>query len=329
MLNTSPRLLLKPNQLRLLRAIEDHGKLQVAAESCAMSQPAASRMLAETERQFGAPLFIRQPTGMEPTEMGRQSLRHARVILRELDQMGRDATALREGRAGTLRIGAVTGPAVRFLVSAIREIKKAAPGADISVDVLPSRELLDHLVAGDMDFVVGRILPQFDSRDFDIVPLDDERVHFVVRAGHPLARAPTVTMTEIADAEWIMQQRGAPIREAALCAFAEVGLSEPANIVSSPSLLFTIAYLAQSNAIAPISDEVAELLIGRPIQAQLARLKVGRVVRVSPYFLLNLRRRPLTPLMRRFRTALLSHVKAGEASEPRDNHHIYDARWLP
>lgn len=308
MSNPLPRMMLKPSQLRLLRAIEDHGKLQLAADACAISQPAASRMLAETERQFGAPLFLRLPTGMEPTEMGRQALRHARAILRELDHMGRDAAALREGRAGPLHIGAVTGPAVRFLVSAIREIKQSAPGADISVDIMPSRDLLDHLVAGEMDFVIGRILPQFDSRDFDIVPLDDEKVHFLVRAGHPLARAPTVTLTEIADAEWIMQQRGSPIREAALGAFAEVGLSEPANIVSSPSLLFTIAYLAQSDAISPISDEVAELLIRPPIQAQMARLKVGRDVRVSPYFLLNLRRRPLTPLMLRFRESLLAHA---------------------
>ncbi|MFD1797902.1 LysR family transcriptional regulator [Paracoccus aurantiacus] len=315
MSNLPPRMMLKPNQLRLLRAIEDHGKLQLAAETCAVSQPAASRMLAETERQFGAPLFVRHPTGMEPTEIGRQTLRHARTILRELDHMGRDALALREGRAGTLHIGAVTGPAVRFLVSAIREIKRTAPGADISVDVMPSRDLLEHLVAGDMDFVVGRILPEFDSRDFDIVPLDEERVRFLVRADHPLARAPSVTLTEIADAEWIMQQRGAPIREAALAAFADVGLSEPANIVSSPSLLFTIAYLAQSDAISPISEEVAELLIAHPIRAQLARLKVGRVVRVSPYYLLNLRRRPLTPLMLSFRRALLNHANANGGYE--------------
>ena len=51
--------MLKPAQLRLIREIAETGQLQQAAEACAMTQPAASRMLAETERQVGAPLFLR------------------------------------------------------------------------------------------------------------------------------------------------------------------------------------------------------------------------------------------------------------------------------
>lgn len=69
----------------------------------------------------------------------------------------------------------MTGPAVGYLVSAIREIKQSAPDADITVDVMPSRELLGHLAAGEMDFVLARILPEFDSQDFNILPMRDER----------------------------------------------------------------------------------------------------------------------------------------------------------
>lgn len=308
----SSSLLLKPAQLRLLRAIGDHGKLQLAAESCAISQPAASRMLSEIETRFGAPLFLRQPKGLEATEIGQQTLNRARVILREMERLGRDAAALREGHAGTVRIGAVTGPAITLLVPAIREVKQTAPDADISVDVVPSRDLLEHLTAGQLDFALGRILPEYDSREFNIMPLRDERVSFIVRAGHPLARASTVTLTELTSAEWIMQQRGAPIREAALAAFGSVGLSEPRNIINSPSLLFTVAYLAKSDAVSPISAEVADLLIEPPISADLKRLNIKREVRVSPYYLLSLRRRPLSPLAQRLRAALLRHARADD-----------------
>ena len=302
------RLMPKPAQLRLLQAIDDHGKLQTAADACAMTQPAASRMLAQVEQMVGAPLFLRRPSGMEPTEIGRQVLRRARVILREMGRMSAEVGALRDGFAGTAHVGAVTGPAVSSLVAAIREVKAQAPGAEINVDVLPSRDLLAHLAAGEMDFVLGRILPEFDSREVTIIPLRDERVSFLVRAGHPLARAPQVTLTELASSEWIMQQRGAPIREAALQAFASVGLPEPGNIVNSPSLLFTIAYLTQSDAISPISDEVADLLTRPPVSAGLTRLAVPHELRVSPYYLLSLRRQPLSPLAARLRDALLRHA---------------------
>lgn len=305
----SSRLSLKPAQIRLLTEIAEHGQLQLAAERLAMTQPAASRMLAETERQIGAPLFTRLPKGMELTEIGRAVQRRARVILREFGSIEEDVRALRSGDAGSVRIGAVTGPAVSYLVQAIRAVKRDAPQADVTVDIMPSRELLQHLVAGEMDFVLCRILPEFDSNEFEIQPMQDEKVSFLARASHPLARAPILTLTEISDYEWVMQQRGAPIREATMAAFAEVGLPEPRNVVNTPSLLMTIAYLAQSDAIAPVSEEVVELLLRPPVTANFAELRIAYDIRVSPYYLLSLKRRPLSPLAARLCASLIGHLQ--------------------
>ena len=106
------RLMLKPAQLRLIQQIAEHGQLQLAAETVGMTQPAASRMLAEAESLIGAQLFIRQPKGMEPTEIGRAVLRRANAILREMFSLAADVSALRSGAGGAVRVGAVTGPAV-------------------------------------------------------------------------------------------------------------------------------------------------------------------------------------------------------------------------
>ena len=307
--------MLKPGQLRLIHEIAESGQLQLAAEAVGMTQPAASRMLAETERQIGAALFMRQPKGMEPTEIGAAVLRRARVILREMGSMASELRNLRDGSGGSVRIGAVTGPAVRYLVTAVREVKEDAPGADITIDVLPSRDLLTHLAAGDMDFVLARILPEFDSRDFNILPLQDEKVALMARAGHPLARAPVVTLAELQSYEWIMQQRGSPIREAALAGFAALGLSEPSNVVNSPSTLLTLAYLAQTDAVAPLSDEVAALLIQPPLSAGFVVLPTAHDIRVSRYYLLDLKRRPLSPLAQRLRERLLAGGVA-DGSQP-------------
>lgn len=302
--NDMSRLTLKPTQLRLIREIAHHGQLQLAAEALAMTQPAASRMLTDVERQIGAPLFDRQPKGMTPTEAGLVVIRRARVILRELNSIAQDVAALTTGMNGAVRIGAVTGPAVSLLVAAIREVKHAAPQADITVEVLPSRDLLQQMLAGEMDLALCRILPEFDSHDFNILPMQDEGVAFLCRAAHPLANAPALTMTELSDYEWIMQGRGSPIREATLHAFADVGLAEPANIINSPSLILTIAYLAQSDAITAVSDEVAQLLMQPPVSANFARLRTTSDITVSPYYLLHLKRRPLSPLATRLRDNL-------------------------
>ena len=276
------QLTLKPAQLRLIVEVAESGQLQMAAAATSMTQPAASRMLAEIERAVGAPLFLRQPKGMELTEIGAVMVRRARAMLREMRSMAAEVQALREGQGGAVRVGAVTGPAVGYLVPAIRAIKREAPDAEITVDVLPSRDLLRQLTAGEMDFALARVLPDFDSREFEIHPMRDEKVALLVRAGHPLARAPRVTFTELTDYEWIMQERGAPIREATLEAFGAVGLAEPGNIVNSPSLLLMIAYLSRSDAIAGMSEEVAQLLTQPPVSAGFAVRTMPREVRVSP-----------------------------------------------
>lgn len=305
------QLTLKPAQLRLIVEVAESGQLQIAAAAASMTQPAASRMLAEIERAVGAPLFLRQPKGMELTEIGTVMVRRARAMLREMRSMAAEVQALREGQGGAVRVGAVTGPAVGYLVPAIRAIKREAPDAEITVDVLPSRDLLRQLTAGEMDFALARVLPDFDSREFEIHPMRDEKVALLVRAGHPLARAPRVTFTELTDYEWIMQERGAPIREATLEAFGAVGLAEPRNIVNSPSLLLMIAYLSRSDAIAGMSEEVAQLLTQPPVSAGFAVLTMPREVRVSPYYMLNLKRRPLSPVAARLRELVIAHSEAG------------------
>ncbi len=66
----------------------------------AISQPAASRMLAELERQVGDALFVRHPTGMEPTPAGEAFARHGRVVLSQLETMVDELGHIQAGDAG-------------------------------------------------------------------------------------------------------------------------------------------------------------------------------------------------------------------------------------
>lgn len=307
---------LKPLQLRLIQQIAQHGQLQHAALAVGMSQPAASRMLSEIERHLGVTLFLRQPRGMVLTEIGQAVVQRARAILHEMTSLSQELRAMSQGLSGSARIGAVTGPAVSLLVRALREVKAQAPDAEITVEVLPSRELLQLLEEGELDFVLGRVLPEFDSRALNIHPISDEKVVFTTRVDHPLSRRTPVLLHDLRDCEWIMQKRGAPIREAAMSAFADLGLDAPRNITNSASMLFTMAYLAQSDAVAPLSEEVANLICQNaqhtaPGQSIYARLAVQQAVRVSPYYLLDLKRRPLSPLAQRLKDTLKRH--AGKA----------------
>ena len=112
---SAPQSRLKLPQLRLIAALEDTGSLSAAAEALNLSQPAASRMMAELEASFAAPLAERLARGVRLTPLGLALARHARSVLLQLAEAERELGDLKAGRRGAVAIGAVSGPAFALM----------------------------------------------------------------------------------------------------------------------------------------------------------------------------------------------------------------------
>ncbi|WP_417668263.1 LysR family transcriptional regulator [Roseibium sp.] len=303
MLHLSNRLQLK--DLRLIQSISETGQLALAAEQLSMTQPAASRMLANIERAIGTPVFVRHPKGMKPTPVGEILARNSMALLNGLDQALLEVDAVGAGRAGSARVGAVTGGGMAFIVPAIQELKKTAAGADIHVDVAPSDVLMDGLLKGDFDFILSRIPAGTDARQFTIRRGRTEVVRFLVRRDHPMAKRSQVKLSDLADYEWVNQAPHTPLRQAVESAFVTEGIPLPREIVNSTSLLVMLAYLVSSDAVAPISREVGELLV-RGAQAQnLVVLDTVPSIVVNPYHLISRKNQVISPLAQRLRELVL------------------------
>ncbi|WP_369841079.1 LysR family transcriptional regulator [Donghicola sp. XS_ASV15] len=284
---------LRPAQARLIAAVASHGQLQVAAGVCQMTQPAASRMLAEIEKNLSTKLFDRTPKGMEPTPAGWVMVRHAERITNDLWKMSQEFNDLKDGLGGTVRVGAVTGPALGQLVPAIQKLKSDAPGVEISVEVAPSVQLIQALDRGDLDFVLGRVPASADWRDFAVEIAQDEVVRLLVRDGHPLLCQAPVDMAALENLPWILQDRGTPIRAAIETAFAEEGLHSPKDVITTSSLLVIVALVSQSDAVAPMSQEVLDMMLEPPVSANFQKLALTRPVTVVPYQIVTKRHRVL------------------------------------
>ncbi|WP_193188379.1 LysR family transcriptional regulator [Nisaea sediminum] len=300
---------LKLPHLRLIVAIADHGQLGRAADAIALTQPAASRMLSDIERILGVRLCERHPRGLSFTLIGRVIARRARAALIILREMSREIGELQQGTGGVVRVGAVTGPAVGYVTPAIRQLKAIYPETEIHVDVGPSTTLVRDLIAGSLDFVLGRIPPDVSPHQLDIQSGRSETIDLVVRHDHPLSSARRVSLEELASYEWIMQARGTPIRTAVDEAFYSVGILPPDNVINTASLLVTIALLSSSTAIAPVSREVHDLLIGERIGARLSRLALERPIAFAPYNLLMVKDRALSPVADRLRALVISELR--------------------
>ena len=78
---------IKFRHLILMQHLVEFGSLHKAAKHLSISQPAASAMLREFEKQLGLTLFLRTTQGVVPTEASSILVNRAQTILNEFDAL--------------------------------------------------------------------------------------------------------------------------------------------------------------------------------------------------------------------------------------------------
>jgi LysR family pca operon transcriptional activator len=209
----------KLRQLRLFLDCAATGSLTVAARSMGITQPAASRSLAELEGLLGQALFRRQGRRMVLTGAGHLLQRHAGTAIRSLDA---GALALRDDGGGGLRLGVLpTAAAVLFPQVALR-FRALAPGQVLTVHSGPQPYLMRLLREGGIEAMLGRMPTATEMPDLAFTHLYDEDVVLAIRAGHPLAGRPAAEV--LPQVPLILPPEGAAIRRQVADYLAALGL---------------------------------------------------------------------------------------------------------
>ncbi len=288
---------LKLSHLRMMSAFSDTAHIGQAAHALGITQPAASRLLAEVEKICGYPVHMRSGRGVELTEVGRALATRAARILMELRDTAQEVEAHGKGSVGQVSIGAVTAPALDIVLPVVREARFAYPNIQIDVAVAPSDFLFGQLLDGKMDFIIARIPAGADASAVRAQEVAGEPVALVVRRSHPLAHKTPLTMQDLTEFDWVLPGRGIPLADAVFARFAQLGYPPPNQRLTTSSFLLTLALLQQSNAIAPLSSAVAAQFAGDSDGA-LVRLKTDLGIAVSPFSILT-RREGAMPLAAR------------------------------
>jgi DNA-binding transcriptional LysR family regulator len=248
---------LKTRQLLLLVAMAEEGNIHRAAQALHMTQPAASKLLKDLETALEVELFERLPRGMRPTWYGETMIRHARMALASLSHAHEEIEALKAGRYGQVSVGAITTPGVSLMPSAIALLKREHPSLQVSLQIETSDVLMERLLQGKLDMVIGRLFERHDKSDLRYQPLVEEPVVAAVRPGHPLLSAPTLGLPDLVPAGWIVPSAGSVLRHRFELMFHEEGLEAPGNLIETTALLFITRMLQQSDLLAVLAADVA------------------------------------------------------------------------
>ena len=137
-------------QLEYLAALDRERHFGRAAAACHAAQPTLSAGIRSLERELGVPLVRRGRSFEELTPEGELILRWAQRALADLESLQQEASRLRGGLEGTLRIGAIpTSLPLSPLVTA--RFRGRHPRMRVRFTSMNSREIAHGLEHGEID----------------------------------------------------------------------------------------------------------------------------------------------------------------------------------
>jgi len=185
--------------LRQLLSIDEFRHFGRAANAVGISQPALSKALQRMERELGAKLFERSRAGVVPTAVGCEVLARARQLVDGADELRRAVVAMNDAQVGSVTVG--VGPAMSetYIASAISARVQESPGLQVSVRVDHWRQLMEWLLAGELDFFVADVGDAAIDARLHCTSLPKQEFVWFCRSGHPLAnrRQKAVTRNDL------------------------------------------------------------------------------------------------------------------------------------
>jgi DNA-binding transcriptional LysR family regulator len=141
--------------LQSLHAVLEAGSFSAAARLRRLTQPTLGRHIDQLERQLGAPLFLRSPRGLQPTDLALALRPHLADMAAAAGAAGLDAAEVANG-AGVVRVAASEIIGAEVLPPILARFHEAHPSIDVELTV---SNRLEDLSRRDADIAVRMARP--------------------------------------------------------------------------------------------------------------------------------------------------------------------------
>src|SRR6476660_3205012 len=284
---------LRLRDLQAFFTVTQCGSMAKAANQLGVSQPAISKVIADLEHVFGVRLLDRSRKGVETTIYGDALVKRGVAAFDELKQSVRDIEFLSDPRNGEVKLQCHDTMAATILPSLVRQFSTNYPHVVVHVDnVVTTTMALPALRSRECDVILGRLHSPYDE-DLDVVPLFDDPLVVAAGAHNPLARRRKLDLTELLQAQWILQAPHTWNYRRFKEAFDARGLELPKASLVTISMPLIIDLLANGPFITAYPRSVV-------LHNSLAVLPIDLPVRAWPVVIATLKDRTLSPVVERF-----------------------------
>ena len=190
------------NLLVLFNQLLVERRVSKVADNLGLTQPAVSNSLARLRKLLGDDLFLRTPTGMQPTPFAEQLAEPVAYALGMIHgALNQRSTFDPKRSTRSFTIGMTDIGEIYFLPTLMDELGRQAPGVSLSTVRNTAVNLKDEMEAGKVDLAIG-LLPQLKAGFFQR-RLFHQRYVCLFRQGHKLDKK-KISMTEFSAAEHLV-----------------------------------------------------------------------------------------------------------------------------
>jgi DNA-binding transcriptional LysR family regulator len=196
-------------QLRVFRALAEHGSITAAAHACHVTQPTVSMQIKELSESVGLPLYEQVGKRLYLTQAGEAVLHCSRAVEAEWDSLQQTIDGLKGHTKGRLRV-ALASTAEYFVPRILGSFCKDYPEIDIAFEVLNRDGVVRRLRANEDDLYIMSMPPedmQLERQAFLPNPLV-----IIAPESHPLAQRKRIRLAALQQESFVLREKGAGTR---------------------------------------------------------------------------------------------------------------------
>lgn len=198
------------NVLRTFVAVCEYSGFTAAGEKLGYTQSTVSSQIRQLEKELDVKLFDRFYHRITLTDDGRCVLATAREMLDVQSRLEQQLHHRGEAR-GELRLAMSSSVCARYFGADYLAFREKYPGVRLKIVEADTEQMFDMLQKNEADVVFTLDSHVYNS-EFEICAEREEKAHFVVPAGHPLAKREHLQLRDMISCKLIFTERNMSYR---------------------------------------------------------------------------------------------------------------------
>lgn len=192
-------------QLEYILAVDRHRHFVRAAEECGVSQPTLSALINKLEEELDVKIFDRTRHPVEPTLIGQQILKQARVTLNNSAQLKEIVLLRKETLATDLNLAIIPTVAPYIVPGFIERFQKHYTQVNLRINEMRTKDIIAAIKAGSTDMAL--LATPLQEEDILEIPVYYEKFVAYIAPSDPNYNKEELAATDLpAQHLWVLQE---------------------------------------------------------------------------------------------------------------------------